>query len=129
MICSKHSRSTVGKTLTVSEGDAIEAQVDQSATSSAAEANIKLPKQEVRKVHRNKMIAREDAASALLVNVLEACNLLGGIHPRTLARLEKRGLIRSIGGLVDRKLYATADLKSLVEDLRSWSPAGVEVSK
>lgn len=64
----------------------------------------------------------------LLVKTHDACKELGGIHPRSLARLEKRGLIHSVR-LFRHKLYAMADLKALVAELRDWSTNGAEVSK
>ena len=63
----------------------------------------------------------ENSSSApLLVKTSDACKELGGIHPRSLARLERRGLIRSVG-LLRHKLYAMADLKALVDELRKWN--------
>ena len=70
--------------------------------------------------------ARNLDCAPLLVKTQDACKELGGIHPRSLARLEKRGLIRSVK-LLRHKLYAMDDLKALVEDLRGWT-ADKEVS-
>jgi len=56
----------------------------------------------------------------LLLNTSETCRLLGGICPRTLDRLEKRGLIRSLP-LLRHKMYAFADIESCVEGLRKWN--------
>ena len=60
-----------------------------------------------------------DATTRLLVKTSEACEALGGIHPRSLARLEARGLIRSVK-VLRHKLYAMEDLKALVAELRNW---------
>ena len=48
--------------------------------------------------------------------------MLGGIHPRTLARLESRGLIGPVSGLLRHKLYVRRDVEALVENLGSWKP-------
>jgi hypothetical protein len=56
----------------------------------------------------------------LLLKVKETCDALGGIHPRTLARMEKGGLIRSVK-LIRHKLYAAKDVEDLVENLRNWN--------
>ena len=58
----------------------------------------------------------------LLLKRKEACRVLGGIHPRTLARLESRGLIRAVSGLLRHKLYARRDVEALVENMSSWNP-------
>lgn len=58
-------------------------------------------------------------SASLLVNVREACRLMGGISPRTLRRLEQRGLIRSIP-LTRHKLYRREDIERLVEEVASW---------
>jgi hypothetical protein len=42
------------------------------------------------------------------------------IHPRTLARWEKAGLIRSLK-LARHRLYAVKDLEALVEKARDWN--------
>jgi hypothetical protein len=55
----------------------------------------------------------------LLLKTQEACEVLGGIHARTLARLEQRGLIRGVK-LLRHKLYARADIEALVEEVRKW---------
>ena len=55
----------------------------------------------------------------LLLKTQEACEILGGIHARTLARLEQRGLIRGVK-LLRHKLYARADIEALVEEVRKW---------
>lgn len=55
----------------------------------------------------------------LLINTSEACRILGGIHPRSLSRMEARGLIRPVP-LLRHKLYAMADINNLVEGLRTW---------
>ena len=62
------------------------------------------------------------SASPLLLKVKEVTRLLGGVHPRTLARLEKRGLIRPVTGLLRHKLYFHRDVVALVENLSSWKP-------
>jgi hypothetical protein len=56
----------------------------------------------------------------LLLKTKEVCTLLGGIHPRTLSRLERRGQIRSVK-LLRHKLYATEDVEELVERIRNWN--------
>ena len=67
------------------------------------------------------MASNESAkASPALFKTASACHALGGIHPRTLARLEKRGLIRSVK-LLRHKLYAREDIEALVQELRKWS--------
>lgn len=64
----------------------------------------------------------ESATSArrLLLKAKEVCELLGGVHPRTLSRLEKAGHIQSVH-LLRHKLYAAEDVESLVQSLRSWN--------
>lgn len=57
----------------------------------------------------------------LLLKTLDACRQLGGIHPRTLARLEKRGLIRSVK-LLRHKLYSAKDIQKLSEEGDEWKP-------
>lgn len=65
----------------------------------------------------------ESAENApLLVKASEVCRLIGGVHPRTLARLGKRGLIRPVTGLLRHKLYRRSDVVALVENLSSWKP-------
>lgn len=59
-------------------------------------------------------------SATLLLKTQEACHVLGGIHPRTLARLESRGLIRGVK-LLRHKLYARADIEALVEEVRKWN--------
>lgn len=62
----------------------------------------------------------DDAPSGpLLLKTADACLKLGGIHPRTLARMEARGLIHSIK-LLRHRLYAVKDLEALVDNLRDW---------
>lgn len=56
----------------------------------------------------------------LLLKTSDACEVLGGIHARTLARLEQRGLIRGVK-LLRHKLYARADIEALVEEVRKWN--------
>jgi len=55
----------------------------------------------------------------MLLKTREVCQMLGGIHPRTLARLEARGEIKSVH-LLRHKLYAVQDVVALVENLRNW---------
>jgi DNA-binding transcriptional MerR regulator len=64
--------------------------------------------------------APEPTIRPLLLKVQDVCRLLGGIHPRSLARLEKRGLIQPIAGLLRHKLYAAKDVHDLVENLKNW---------
>jgi DNA-binding transcriptional MerR regulator len=58
----------------------------------------------------------------MLLKTAEVCRILGGIHPRTLARLESRGLIGRVSGLLRHKLYARHDVEALVANLSSWKP-------
>jgi hypothetical protein len=58
----------------------------------------------------------------LLLKTAEVCRLLGNIAPRTLSRLEARGLIRSVPGLLRHKLYVRRDVEALVENLSTWKP-------
>ena len=58
--------------------------------------------------------------SRLLLKAKDACEMLGGIHPRTLSRMEKAGVLRGVK-LLRHKLYAAEDLKALVENLRKWN--------
>lgn len=55
----------------------------------------------------------------LLLNVAAVCRILGGIHPKTLARLEARGLIRSVK-LIRHKLYPFEEVTKLVTNLKSF---------
>jgi hypothetical protein len=55
----------------------------------------------------------------LLLKTADACKTLGGIHPRTLSRLEQRGLISSVK-LVRHKLWAAEDLRGLVAKHQVW---------
>jgi hypothetical protein len=64
----------------------------------------------------------QDPTSPLLLKTAEVCRMLGGIHPRTLARLESRGLIGPISGLLRHKLYARRDVEALVDNLSSRKP-------
>jgi hypothetical protein len=58
----------------------------------------------------------------LLLKVKEVTRLLGGVHPRTLLGLERRGLIRPVSGLLRHKLYALRDVEALVKNLSEWNP-------
>lgn len=109
------------------EWDGSEVATDAPAPAFANSENDAIPKKK-REVKRKKMVARRNPEDSLLVNALEACNLLGGIHRRSLARLEERGLIRSVK-LLRHKLYAMDDLKALVDRDRAWNAAGEEASK
>ena len=60
------------------------------------------------------------AVPRLLLKTQDACQVLGGIHPRTLARMEKRGLIKSVP-LLRHKCYVYDDLEALVDQLREWN--------
>lgn len=66
--------------------------------------------------------AQKEGLEPLLLNTKAVCCQLGGIHPRTLARLEFRGLLRPVSGLLRHKLYARKDIEALVENLSSWKP-------
>ena len=57
----------------------------------------------------------------LLWNTKTVCEALGGIHPRTLARMEKDGLVCGVK-LLRHRLYARKDIESFVEGLRAWRP-------
>ena len=57
----------------------------------------------------------------LLIKAGTVCRVLGGIHRRTLARMEKAGIIRSVS-LLRHKLYAVEDVEALVEKARQWKP-------
>ena len=63
---------------------------------------------------------RHEGTHCLLLKTQEVCRLLGGIHPRTLHRLEKRGLIRCVPGLLRHKLYSQTDVINLIETLKNW---------
>jgi DNA-binding transcriptional MerR regulator len=65
-------------------------------------------------------VRKSGVDKVLLIKAEEVCRLLG-ISDRTLARLEQRGLIKSIR-IIRHKLYAMADVESLVEQMRSWKP-------
>lgn len=71
---------------------------------------------------KSKPVTVSAEKAPLLVKAREACRLLGGVHPRTLARLEERGLIRSVPGLIRHRLYVRRDVEALVENLNSWKP-------
>jgi hypothetical protein len=58
----------------------------------------------------------------LLLKTKDVCRMLGGLHPRTVARLSARGLLRPISGLLRCKLYARADVENLVKGLTTWKP-------
>lgn len=58
----------------------------------------------------------------LLLKTAEVCRILGNVHPRTLKRLEERGLIRPVSGLIRHKLYARRDVEALVAGLSDWKP-------
>lgn len=58
---------------------------------------------------------------SLLWSTKTVCAALGGVHPRTLARMEKAGLIRPVR-LLRHKLYSRVDIENFVEGLRSWKP-------
>ncbi|RYD74949.1 MAG: hypothetical protein EOP84_19070 [Verrucomicrobiaceae bacterium] len=63
----------------------------------------------------------------LLLKTQDACVVLGGIHPRTLARMEERGLIKSLP-LLRHKMYLYSDLEALVDQLREWNSKGKEAA-
>lgn len=67
----------------------------------------------------NSVLTTGKGEPPLLLKTAAACVKLGGIHPRTLARLEARGLIRSIK-LLRHRLYAVKDLEAMVENLGKW---------
>ena len=63
--------------------------------------------------------AAKTAPAPLLLKTQAACRELGGIHPRSLARLERRGLIRSVK-ILRHKLYSMDELKAFVAKLSHW---------
>ena len=69
---------------------------------------------------RNLHDSEQPETVPLLVKADTVCKLLGGIHPRTLARLEKRRLIRPLPGLLRHKLYSLSDVHGLIENLKTW---------
>ena len=72
---------------------------------------------------QHKKPAATESDCPLLIKSKEVCRLLGGIHARTLARLESRGLIRPVSGLLRHKLYASRDVEALVASLSEWKPS------
>lgn len=56
----------------------------------------------------------------LLLKTQDACKVLGGIHPRTLSRMEERGLIKPLP-LLRHKMYLYSDLEALVAQLSEWN--------
>jgi hypothetical protein len=66
------------------------------------------------------MAVADDESKPLLLDTCETCRLLA-VCPRTLDRLEKRGLIRSVK-LLRTKRFCRRDVESLVEGLLSWKP-------
>lgn len=66
------------------------------------------------------MTKTHTSTDALLVKVNEACRLLGNISPRTVARLERRGLIRPVR-LLRHKLYSRAALEAMVNKETKWT--------
>ncbi len=71
-------------------------------------------------INRSEKPTHDTLAAPLLLKTREACKKLGGIHPRSLSRMEKAGLLRSVK-LLRHKLYAIQDLEALVESLRDWN--------
>lgn len=66
----------------------------------------------------NNAVLDKSEIEPLLFNTKETCRLLS-ICPRTLARLEQRGLIRRVP-ILRHKRFAMDDIKSCVEGLRKW---------
>ena len=60
-----------------------------------------------------------NTADPLLLKREEVCRLLGNVSPRTVARLEQRGLIRPVS-LLRHKLYSREDVLALIENLKNW---------
>lgn len=60
-----------------------------------------------------------DLGDQLLWNTKKVCYVLGDICPRTVSRLEKRGLISKVP-LIRHKRYFPSDVVRLVENLRQW---------
>ncbi len=67
----------------------------------------------------NSAVLEKGEIEPLLINAKETCRLLGGICKRSLARMEKAGLIRSLH-LLRHKLYVRQEIESFVEGLRNW---------
>lgn len=61
---------------------------------------------------------KDNPSEQLLWNTKTACFVLGGISPRTLHRLEQRGLIKSVM-LTRHKLYTPKAVQRLVEEVAS----------
>lgn len=55
-----------------------------------------------------------------LLKVGDVCKLLGGIHPRTLSRMTKRGLIQPVS-IIRHKLYSREAVEALVKNNENWS--------
>jgi hypothetical protein len=60
------------------------------------------------------------AGGAILLKRDEVCRLLGNISPRTVARMEERGLIRPVR-ILRHKLYSRAALEALVNNETNWA--------
>jgi hypothetical protein len=65
------------------------------------------------------VIPTADRKPRLLLKAREVCELLGGIHIRTLSRMEKAGHIRSVK-LLRHRMFLNEDVEALVHDLREW---------
>lgn len=62
----------------------------------------------------------DPTGDVLLIKADEVCRRLGGLHPRSLARMEARGLIKSVP-LIRHRLFAVEDVNNLVAELRKWN--------
>lgn len=63
--------------------------------------------------------SQDNPARPILLKRDEVCRLLGNISPRTVARMEQRGLIRPVR-ILRHKLYSRAALEALVNNDLNW---------
>jgi len=68
--------------------------------------------------HVSRKVVEKSQIEPLLYDTKETCRMLK-VCPRTLARLEQRGLIRSIR-VLRHKRFALDDIKAFVEEQRKW---------
>lgn len=67
----------------------------------------------------NSTASRTENLTPLLLKAGDVCRLLGGIHPRSLTRMEARGLLRPVP-LLRHKLYSREDVLTLIHNLKNW---------
>jgi hypothetical protein len=80
------------------------------------------PNQRVKDVKRgNVPVLKPSQISPLLLKTSEVCRLLGNVNARTVARLEERGLIRSVK-MIRHKMYPYEEVVKLVSNLNSYKP-------